>query len=89
MDSPKSSLKAINARIEVKYGVTGDWETIAEFYNVGSAFEAANAVTFGPSVSQIRVQERTEKGWICEYNRLNTVKPPLEKGFSKKHDRER
>jgi disulfide oxidoreductase YuzD len=88
-DSPKSSLKAINARIEVKYGVTGDWETIAEFYNVGSAFEAANAVTFGPSVSQIRVQERTEKGWICEYNRSNTVKPPLEKGPSKKYDRER
>lgn len=61
-----------NARIEVNPTTPGNtWETIAEFVNVGAAYEAVQAITHGPGVARVRIMQRTADGrsWYCDYNR--------------------
>jgi hypothetical protein len=68
VDSPH--IKA-NARIEVNLKHPGDtWQVIAEFSNIGTAYEAVNAMTYGPAVDRVRITTRdTKNRWTCDYNR--------------------
>ena len=59
-----------NARIEVNPTTPGDtWQTMAEFVNIGAAYEAVNAIQYGPMVARVRIMVRYNNTWICDYNR--------------------